>query len=57
LESWSDTDTPWNERGAEQAAVTIQKILMAGHIDPERVFWADHLARFEVLTGQVPPRT
>lgn len=53
--SWNDQDANWDERGAEQAAVTIAMVLkwQSGSIDnPEFV---ERLCSYEILTGKPLP--
>ncbi len=55
LTSWSDQDVEWDERGIEQAAVTIAMVLkwQSGSIDnPEFV---ERLCSYEILTGKPLP--
>jgi hypothetical protein len=55
LTSWNDPDVDWDERGIEQAAVTLAMVLkwQSGSIDnPEFV---KRLCSYEVLTGRPLP--
>ena len=55
LTSWNDQDADWDERGIEQAAVTIAMVLkwQSGSIDnPEFV---ERLCSYKILTGKPLP--
>jgi hypothetical protein len=57
LTSWNDPDVDWDERGIEQAAVTLAMVLkwQSGSIDnPEFV---KRLCSYEVLTGRPLPNS
>lgn len=57
LTSWNDPDVDWDERGIEQAAVTLAMVLkwQSGSIDnPEFV---KRLCSYEVLTGRLLPNS
>lgn len=56
--SWSEAETPWSERGSEQAAEIITWALMDRELS--MVTLADHdpeglAAGYRLLTGRVPP--
>lgn len=55
--SWSDRDTPWNERGVEGVAVVIQQGLAGLPLAPSLGRKARRdLQLFELLTGTPAPR-
>lgn len=55
LDSWSDPEDEWRERGVEDAAFMLQQNLMMRptRIDTER--WSERLAAYEQLTGTTSP--
>ena len=56
LEHWADRDVPWNERGTEWAAVTLQQGLKGLPLPPVLSNEAkSRLAAFELLTGGIAP--
>lgn len=55
LPTWNDPDTPWMERGIEDAAFVIQQNLMASNPPVHTERWQRHMAAYELLTGQPSP--
>jgi hypothetical protein len=55
LTSWSDQDVEWDERGIEQAAVTIAMVLKWQSGSTGNPEFVERLCSYEVLTGKPLP--
>jgi hypothetical protein len=55
LTSWNDQDVEWDERGIEQAAVTIAMVLKWQSGSTDNVEFLERLCSYEILTGKPLP--
>ncbi|NNE11672.1 MAG: hypothetical protein HKN41_05435, partial [Ilumatobacter sp.] len=55
LSTWNDPDTPWAERGIEDAARLLQVSLMTNRPHLSSSIWQERLAAYELLTGRSSP--
>lgn len=56
LPAWSSPDLHWRERGTEDAAFVLQRVLMTEHPRHDLPAWQELSSAYEQLTGAPPPQ-